>query len=195
MPEDTEEAATPAPDTSEVDDQLAALLAEKDLLQEEKDRLAEENAALNDENKALTVAAEASEPTFEDWKDEEWKNPRARPVSKVGDWATKEWKAERFGAKKMVVLTGKKGRGTKKFFWNRDPTKLVIKEIDLDEVVSLHVKGGPARLVFGDVVELTPDLIQRLRPYIVDGSLGPRRSNPVRRSIKTGMVVVDEEPA
>jgi len=131
-------------------------------------------------------------PYEEDWVDHDWKNPRARAVPPVGDWARCRWKPERMNGKKMVNLVGKRPKGCKKFFWNRDPTKLVIKEIDMDEVVELHVKGGPVRLVFGDVVELTPDLIQRMRPYIVDGSLGPRRSNPVRRSIKTAKVIVEK---
>lgn len=131
------------------------------------------------------------EETYEDWVDDDYKHPRARKVPRVGDWAKRTWKAIPHEGKKAVVLE-KKLRGSKKFVWNRDPTKLIIREIDLEENVPLHVKGGPARLVFGDIVELTPDLIQKMRPYTKDGSLGPRRSRPVRRSIKTGQVVVED---
>jgi len=182
--------------SAEVEEQLKEALAEKELLQEEKDRLAVENAALVDENAVLNTPPEPEvEETYEDWTDDGWVNPRARPIPKKGDWVKVQWRdteatesPRKVLIEGMVVkdkfIKGRKPKGSKAFFWNRDPTKLSLREVDLKE--------GPARIHFGEIIELTPDLIQRNRVYIEDGSLGPRRRYPVRRSLKTRQIVETE---
>lgn len=194
-----------------VDDQLAKLKAEKETfmaelraeketfmadMRAEKERLEAENAALVAENEGLTATAEVGEETYEDWTDDEWVNPRARPVPKRGDWANVRWRdtGNTESPRKVLIagtivkdkfVKGKKPKDSKTFFWNRDPTKLALREVDLEK--------GPARIHFGEVIELTPHLIQRNRGYIEDGSLGPRRRLPVRRSVKTRQVIASEK--
>jgi len=161
-----------------------------------EDEPAPEEGALELEDDELL-----EETVEEDWDDEsyEFKEPVKRPPSphdpkrlKELDYYERTWRVEQVDENRHYLLEGrKKPKGTKKFTWNRAPTKLTIREVDCEPNPELGLKGGPARLYFGDVVELTPHLIYKHQSYIRDGSLGPRLDKPVRRSMKTSAKIVD----